>query len=208
MSRPLVKICGVTSVADAVVCADLGVDLLGLNFWPGSPRYVEVGQARAIADSVRGRLGLVGVFVNRPGSEIVAIEREVGLDRLQFHGDEPADEVRRFGSRAVRAIRVDPENGFDHGVLTEYAGIWGYLFDVASTHAYGGTGLRWPYERIAGLGLAEPKLVAGGVGPETARQALRLSRADGVDVCSGVESSPGVKDAAAVERLVREVRGG
>jgi phosphoribosylanthranilate isomerase len=208
MSRPLIKICGVTSVADAVACVDLGVDLLGLNFWPGSPRHVEVAEARTIADSVRGRLELVGVFVNRRGDEIEEIEREVGLDRLQFHGDEPVDEVRRFGDRALRAFRVDPEAGFDGELLGEYGDAWGYLFDVACTGAYGGTGAAWPYEMVAGLGGAKPTLVAGGVGPENARNALEKSQASGVDVCSGVESAPGVKDRDAIERLVEAVRRG
>lgn len=204
----MIKICGVTSVADAAVCADLGVDLLGLNFWPGSPRHVEVERARTIADSVRGRLELVGVFVNRPGDEVEAIEREVGLDRLQFHGDETAEEVRRFGGRALKAFRVDPEFGLGVEVCEEFADAWGFLFDVASTGVYGGTGAAWPYERIAGLGGEKPTLVAGGVGPENAGEALKRSRTRGVDVCSGVESAPGIKDRGAIERLVEAVRGG
>ncbi len=151
MSRALIKICGVTSVSDAVACADLGVDLLGLNFWPRSPRYLEVEQARAIADSVRGRVDLVGVFVNRPGDEIEAIEAEVGLNRLQFHGEETPDDLRRFGDRALKAFRVDPEAGLDSRLLEDFRDSWGFLFDVA-TDVYGGSGMSWPYEKIAGLG--------------------------------------------------------
>ncbi len=208
MSRPLIKICGVTSVGDAAACAELGVDLLGLNFWPGSPRHVEVDRAKTIADSVRGRLELVGVFVNRRGDEIEEIEQEVCLDKLQFHGDEPVAEVRRFGDRALKAFRVDPEVGFDGRLLDEYAEAWGYLFDVACIGTYGGTGTTWPYEKIAGLAGDKPSLVAGGVGPGNAREALLRSQTGGVDVCSGVESAPGIKDHEAIERLVEAVRNG
>ncbi len=208
MSRPLIKICGVTTIADAVACADLGVDLLGLNFWPRSPRYVEVERARTIADAVRGRLELVGVFVNRAGDEMEAIEREVGLDRLQFHGDEPVDEVRRFGDRALKAFRVDPDNGLSQDAIDEHEDAWGFLFDVAGDGGFGGTGTSWPYEKIAPLVVEKPTLVAGGVGPENAREALEKSRASGVDVCSGVESTPGIKDRDVLGRLVEVVRRG
>jgi len=208
MDRPLVKICGVTRLADASVCVDLGVDLLGLNFYSESPRYLDLEPARRIADAVRGRLELVGIFVDSSVKEVEAIDREVGLDRLQFHGDEPAATVNRFGERAIRAFRVDPAVGFDSMDLAAYPDSWGFLFDVAGTEAYGGSGICWPYQTVSSVNVDRPTLIAGGVGPGNARDALRRSGASGVDVCSGVESTPGIKDPAAIERLVREVRGG
>jgi phosphoribosylanthranilate isomerase len=209
MSRPLIKVCGVTRVADAAVCADLGVDMVGLNFHPPSPRYLETDAARRIADAVRGRVELVGVFVDRVAADVAAIAAAVGLDRLQFHGDEPAAEVERFGARALRAFRVDPAAPFEPARLAAYPSAWGFLFDVATPELYGGGGRSWPYERIAAVRETRPTLVAGGVTPQTAAAALRRSGAAGVDVCSGVEGAPGIKDAAAVERLVAAVgRGG
>lgn len=206
MSRPLIKVCGVTRVADAVACADLGVDLLGLNFHPPSPRCLEVAAARRLADAVRGRLELVGVFVDRTADDVAAVAAAVGLDRLQFHGDEPAAEVERFGRRALRVFRVDPARPFDGAALEAYPSAWGFLFDLAATGVYGGGGRSWPYERIAGVRDPRPTLVAGGVTPATAPVALLRSGAAGVDVCSGVEAAPGVKDPLAIERLVAAVR--
>jgi phosphoribosylanthranilate isomerase len=206
MGRPLIKVCGVTRVADAVACAELGVDMVGLNFHPPSPRYVEVAAARRIADAVRGRVELVGVFVDREPDGVAAMAEAVGLDRLQFHGDEPAGEVGHFGDRALRVFRVDPARSFDGALLADYPRAWGFLFDLAAPDVHGGGGRSWPYERIAAVRDSRPILVAGGVTPETAADALRRSGAAGVDVCSGVEAQPGVKDPAAIERLVAVVR--
>ena len=207
MDRSLVKICGVTRVSDALACAELGVDMLGLNFYPKSPRHLTVAQARDVADSVRGRIELVGVFVNSSAKEVEEIDRDVGLDRLQFHGDEPAGFVQRFGRRAVRVFRVEPSADFDPEQLHSYPDVWGFLFDVAAGAGYGGSGVRWPYETISSVKADRPTLVAGGVGPGNAVAALKRSGSSGVDVCSGVESTPGVKDSAAIARLVEEVRG-
>jgi len=208
MSAGLVKICGVTRVEDAVACAELGVDLVGLNFYRPSPRCLDPAPARRIADAVRGRVRLVGVFVNCPEEEVGAVDSAVGLDLLQFHGDEPAEWVEGFGERALRAFRVDPAVDFSPLVLLEHPSAWGFLFDLLQPRSYGGGGVSWPYERIAAVAEQRPTLVAGGIVPANARQALTASGASGVDVCSGVESAPGIKDADAIARLIEEVRGG
>jgi len=207
MTRPLVKICGITSISDARTCVDLGVDLIGLNFYEPSPRFLKVEAARRIADAVRGRVELVGVMVDRSAAEVEAIDAQVGLDRVQFHGDEPEAMVNRMGDRAIRALRVDPAVTFEPSRLEVWPAVWGFLFDVAC-EGYGGSGVSWPYDRIAASTGGRRTMVAGGISPETAREALKLSGAGGVDVCSGVETAPGVKDADAIERLVEEVRGG
>lgn len=203
---PLIKICGLTRVEDAEACLEFGVDLVGLNFHPPSPRYVSVERAREIADAARGRARVVGVFVNHRAEEVAAIDRAVGLDLLQFHGDEPAEWVDTMGDRALRAFRVDPQQDFHPLELLEYPSVWGFLFDVRRQDVYGGSGVSWAYDRIAGVADERPTLVAGGIGPSNARQALELSGAGGVDVCSGVEAAPGIKDREAMEKLVREVR--
>jgi len=208
MEPRLLKVCGVTRTQDAVVCARLGVDLVGLNFYPPSPRWVEVEKAREIADAVRGRVKLCGVFVNQSAEEVEAISLAVGLDLLQFHGDEPAEWVESFGQRVLRAFRVDPAENFPVLELLEYPSAWGFLFDVRRPEVYGGGGVSWPYDRIAAVAVERPTLVAGGIGPSNVREALELSGAGGVDVCSGVESAPGIKDQDAMARLVEEVRSG
>lgn len=202
MTRPLVKICGVTSVADALAAVELGAGLVGLNFHPPSPRFLETARAAEIAAAVRergaGRVRVVGVFVDRPRREIEAIDAAVGLDLVQLHGDEPAAEVAAFGGRALQVLRlapgaVPPAADLD-AALAAHPAAWGFLFDVRHESLYGGTGESWRWGAVAGLADPRPRLVAGGIRPENARRALAESGAAGVDVCSGVESAPGVKD--------------
>lgn len=201
--HPWVKICGITQVRDAELAVRLGADFLGLNFWRRSPRCLSLEAAREITEAVRGRVRLVGVFVNHTPAEVVAIDAALGLDLLQFHGDEPPGEVRAFGDRAIRVLRANGSLRFKP--LPE---IWGYLFDVHDPQAYGGTGSSWDYRTVAGLVSGQPFLVAGGVRPANARQALMESGACGVDVCSGIESAPGIKDPDLMRQLFTEVRHG
>ena len=200
----LVKICGVTRAEDASEAVNLGADLLGLNFHPPSPRFVDFGRAREIVEAVAGRVPVVGVFVDRPTREIEKIDAAVGLDLIQLHGSESPEEVARWGGRALEVFRVGGD--FDPEVLAEYPDAWGFLFDVAHPDLFGGTGETWNYATISGLATDRPVLVAGGIGPGNAGTALAASGADGVDVCSGVESSPGVKNKDLMKRLIREVR--
>lgn len=202
-SRVRVKICGVTREEDALQAVDLGADFLGLNFYPSSPRYLEIGAARRLADAVRGRTRLVGVVVNPEPGRVEELFDRVGLDLVQFHGDETPREVAPWAGRAIRAFRwrgdaerLDP---------MQWKDVWGWLFDYHEEGRYGGTGRRWNYQGIAGLGGGRRLFVAGGVGPDNAREAVTASGAWAIDVCSGVESSPGIKDAELLERLFDEV---
>lgn len=222
--RPLVKVCGVTRPEDADLAVALGADLLGLNFYPPSPRCLTVEAARAVAAAVAGRALLAGVFVDRPRAEVEEIAARVGLDLIQLHGDEGPEEAAAYGGRALKAFRVAPEPGrpevgaagssdrLDPAWLDPYPEAWGFLFDVRHERLYGGTGRGWRYAALAGVAAAargtkiRPVLVAGGVGPDNVRAALAASGAAGVDVCSGVESAPGVKDPLLLERLMAEVR--
>lgn len=215
-----VKVCGVTTPEDALLAVELGAAFLGLNFHPPSPRFLSVRQAREIADAVSGRIPLVGVFVNRPTQEIERILAEVDLDLVQLHGDETPEEVGRLGGRAIRVFRRDrlPERR----ELVLYPDVWGFLFDVPHESLYGGTGRSWPYEAVVGspelprrVG-GRPVLVAGGIGPDNvalvrdaAAAAGLLERMTlGVDVCSGVEAAPGIKDRKLMQRLFTEIRDG
>lgn len=216
---PLVKICGVTRPEDAELAVELGADLVGLNFYPPSPRFVETARAVEIARAVAGRVPLVGVFVNRPREEIEELVETVGLARVQLHGDEGPGEAAAFGARAVKVFRR-PELP-PAAELAAYRQVWGFLFDVPHATLYGGTGEAWSWGRIvAAPDLAErvagrPVLVAGGVGPGNAAGILRAAAAAGgprpqlgLDVCSGVESAPGIKDRDLLERFFSEVRDG
>lgn len=215
-----VKICGLTTPEDALLAVELGADLLGLNFYPPSPRFVAPARAAEIARAVAGRVPLVGVFVNRPAAEVEEIAETVGLDLIQLHGDEGPEEVAGFGRRAVKVFRRRELPGRDE--VAAYPDAWGFLFDVPHDTLYGGTGVAWAWGEVAGapelpeLVGGRPVLLAGGIGPGNAAEIARAVAISGiarrmtvgVDVCSGVESAPGRKDRALLERLFAEVRNG
>jgi phosphoribosylanthranilate isomerase len=211
--RVRVKICGVTAPADALLAAELGADFLGLNFYPRSPRYVDIGQAAEIAAAVRGRATLVGVFVNRPAAEIEEIADRAGLDLVQLSGDEGPAEVAPFAGRAIKVFRAGGHPGDE--ALAAYRDVWGVMFDAPHRSLYGGTGESWRYESVAPLahdadGEAGTRRVflAGGLGPDNVGRAITAGRPFAVDVCSRVESAPGVKDPELLRRLFEEVRHG
>lgn len=202
MSRPQIKICGVTSVEDALTAVRLGADFLGLNFYPPSPRYVSPVSARQIRQAVGEEVQLVGVFVNRPPPEIVEIDAAVGLDLLQFHGDETRSEVEPFAARAIKVFRVGER--LEDAPVEEYPGVWGFLFDSAA-EGFGGSGTAWPWELVAQLACERPVFVAGGIRPGNVAALLQRFVPWGLDVCSGVESTPGRKDPSLLQRLFEEI---
>jgi phosphoribosylanthranilate isomerase len=204
-----VKVCGVTSTEDALAAAAAGAELLGLNFYPPSPRCLTAVRAREIAATVRAAAPgvlLVGVFVNLPPPDIEALDREVAFDLLQFSGDEQPAEVNRYAPRAIKVFRTGGPP--PTASLADYPEVWGILVDARHGGLYGGTGLAWPFAEIAPLAAGRRLLVAGGLGPGTARAAALASGAWGLDVCSGVESAPGRKDPQLLSRLFEEIRHG
>ncbi len=213
-----VKICGVTSPREAVLAVDLGADFVGLNFYPPSPRYLQPRRAVAVADAARRReraggarrkpVRLVGVFVNTPRSEVEEIAGIVGLDLLQFHGDETPADVAPFADRALKALRV--RDRLDAAMLAGYEQVWGVLIDSRHARLYGGTGESWRFESLRELGSALPRrvFIAGGLGPRNVRAAIAAAEPYGVDLCSGVEAAPGRKDPELLERLFEEIRDG
>ena len=206
-----VKVCGVTSPADALAAAELGADYLGLNFYRPSPRYVEPGRALAIAEAVRGggrQVPLVGVFVNASRSEVESIDESVGLDLLQFHGDEEPGFVAPFAGRAIKAFRTGGLPGPDE--LAAWEGVWGILADAPHDTLYGGTGAAWDYARAGSIATDAGRrlFLAGGLGPDNARRVVESVRPYAIDVCSRVESRPGSKDLELLRRLFQEVKHG
>jgi phosphoribosylanthranilate isomerase len=178
---------------------------VGLNFHPPSPRYLPLERAAAVAAAVRGRALLVGVFVRAARREVEALDAALGLDLLQFHGDQGPQELAAWGERALKVVRLAPGAPPDAVALTaelaRFRSAWGFLLDVRHESLFGGTGESWDWRGLAGVTSARPVLVAGGIRPDNARRALRASRAAGLDVCSGVESAPGVKDPDLMARL-------
>jgi phosphoribosylanthranilate isomerase len=200
-----VKVCGVTDPANALAAVEIGADYLGLNFYPGSPRYVSVERAREIAGAVGGRVPLVGVFVNAPAATIAETVERVGLDLVQLSGDEGPETVGPLAARTIKAFRT---GGLPGGAeLAAWSAVWGLLIDAPHGTLYGGTGDAWDYQSAAGL--PDRRLfLAGGIGPDNARRAVETARPYAIDVCSRVESAPGIKDLELLRRLFQEVRDG
>jgi phosphoribosylanthranilate isomerase len=197
-----IKVCGITTAEDADACVALGVDWLGLNFVPSSPRCIDLATAAAIRAAVRGRAALVGVVADRVEAELVELRRDAGLDHLQLHGDEPPELVRRLAPHAFKALRVGTAE--DVALASSFPGL--LLVDAKVAGALGGTGRTVDFTLVAPLSRARSVLLAGGLGPSNVAAAVRAVRPWGVDVASGVERSPGVKDLDAVEAFVAAVR--
>jgi phosphoribosylanthranilate isomerase len=198
-----VKVCGITTPEDAAACVALGVDWLGLNFVPGSPRRIDLAAATAIRDAVQGRAELVGVVADLDLAALTALRLAAGLDRIQLHGDEPPELCGRLAPWAFKAIRVG--DAADVAAAARYPGL--LLVDAKVAGALGGTGRSVDFGLVAPLARARRVLLAGGLRPSSVAAAVRAVRPFGVDVASGVERSPGVKDLDAVAAFVANARG-
>ncbi len=198
-----VKICGVTRPSDAEAAVAAGADMIGVNFYPGSKRYVTLEQAREIAAAVGRAVWRVGVFVNASRADIERACEAVGLDAVQLHGDEPPELERELTVQVIRAIRLR-EAADATRALARFAPDY-FLCEGDAGAAYGGVGARFDL-RWAAVLPRERLFVAGGLTPETVADAVRLLRPFAVDVASGVESAPGVKDKDKMVALVAHAK--
>jgi phosphoribosylanthranilate isomerase len=194
-----VKVCGVTSVEDALMCIEAGVDAIGLNFWPSSVRRCAEPAARQIADAVAGRVLLVGVFVDAQEQEIARLRATLALGCVQLHGAEPPALVARFLPHAYKALRVR-----DAGILAEVRTFPGehVLLDAYVPGVPGGTGATFDWSLAAEVARERKLTLAGGLTPRNVADAVRAVRPYCVDTASGVESAPGVKDPELVRAFV------
>lgn len=181
-----VKICGLKRVDDALAAVDAGADLIGLMFFPRSPRVIDLQTAAEIASAVRGKASTVGVFVNAPPEEMNRVAHICGLDYLQLSGSEGEETVRALEVRAIDVIHM--RAGLTADELIErvdrtVAEI--VLLDTAHEGVFGGTGVAFDWNRIPELG--RPMMLAGGLNPDNVAEAIRRIRPWGVDVSSGVE---------------------
>ena len=207
--RLLVKICGITSLADARLASDAGADAVGFVFWFMSPRRVSPERAAQIARELPGSVLRVGVFVDAPRDEMARVADSVGLDLLQLHGNEPPEALVGLPRPALKAVRVG--KGFTQEEAVRHTDrAAGIVVDTrlpGDTQILGGTGLPFDWSLIKGLADRVPFLMlAGGLGPSNVAEAIRSVRPHGVDVSSGVESLPGRKDPAKVRAFVEAAR--
>jgi phosphoribosylanthranilate isomerase len=196
-----VKICGITRLEDAQLCVEAGVDALGFNFWPGSKRYIQVERAREIAAALPSGVLRVGVFVQASPEAVRETVKRVGLAAVQLHGDEDPALYSGVGVALWQVLRVaDRMPGAPSPAASAV------LLD-AKVAGFGGAGMRfdWKLARAA-ADWALPVWIAGGLDPLNVGEALQLSGASGVDVASGVESAPGLKDPARVRAFIAAAR--
>lgn len=200
-----VKICGITSPADALTAVEAGADALGFMFYAPSPRCVNFTTAADIIRELPPFVAKVGVFVNPTEEEVRRAIAECGLDTLQFHGEEPPAFCRLFGMKVIKAFRIrDAESLLQTQAYSDEA----WLLDSYVAGQLGGTGARfnWDLARDAGK-RHRAVLLAGGLTPENAAEAVRQVRPFALDVSSGVESAPGKKDAAKVRAFIATAKG-
>jgi phosphoribosylanthranilate isomerase len=197
-----IKICGVTRLQDALDAARLGADALGFNFWPRSRRHLTPAAAERIISRLPPFVTPVGVFVNQSEAEMRAIAAETGIQVFQLHGDEPPELCSRLPLPVVKAIPVDQVRTLSK--LLSYE-VQAFLLDTPS-RGYGGTGQPFDWTLAEGVSEVAPVILAGGLTPENVAGAVRAVRPWAVDVASGVESSPGLKDVDKMSRFVAAVR--
>jgi len=198
-----IKICGITNVADAQLAVQLGAELLGFNFYPPSPRYINPKSANEIITQLPSQITTVGVFVNAGIKGIQKVLQQCPLDMAQLHGDETDADCQAaaaLGVEVIKALRIRQPGDIQ---LTENFQVDAVLLDAFREELYGGTGHAFDWSWIR-LSFGRKIFLAGGINPDNISAALAVGTF-GVDLCSGVEKSPGVKDHAKMEKLFAEI---
>jgi phosphoribosylanthranilate isomerase len=194
MSRTRVKICGITRVEDALLACELGADAIGIVMTPSSPRCVSIERARAIRDALPAFVDAVVLTHDLPAERVRAIVDAVQPDRVQFHGSEDAAFCEDFGVRYIKAIGMDGDVDV-RTLASRHPRAAGFVLDGHPPGQQGGRGKTFDWSRIP-RDLDRPILLAGGLNPSNVGEAIRAVRPWAVDLASGVESAPGIKDAA------------
>lgn len=199
-----IKICGITRIEDGLAAAQAGADAIGLVFAGKSPRCVSLEQAQAISAALPPFVTTVALFVNATPEDVAQVITQARPQCLQFHGEETPDFCAAFGVPWLKAVRVRP--GVDLlQFAAHYGAAQGVLLDAYSPAAHGGTGERFDWGLIPEH-MPRPVVLAGGLMPSNVAEAVRAARPWAVDVSSGVEAAPGIKDAAKIAAFINEVR--
>jgi phosphoribosylanthranilate isomerase len=203
-----VKLCGITSPADAKLAADAGAWAIGMIFTEVSPRRVEMATAAEIGAAMRRRLEVTGVFLNAPLDEVVEAADLCSLTMIQLHGDEGptycAEVAHRTGSKVIKAARVR-DRASVQALRAFRVGVGYHLLDAYVDGSHGGTGETFPWDLARERGPGPPLILSGGITPDNVAEAITGLRPFAVDSASGTESAPGVKDPAKVTALMRAV---
>ncbi len=190
---PGVKVCGIQRVQDAVVAVELGAQAVGFIFWPGSVRFIDPERAREISAALPVHILRVGVFVDQPPAYVAEVARRVPLSAIQLHGSESAAEYSASGCEIIKAFGVS--DAFDSSALDALPAQVTVLLDAHDPVRRGGTGRTIDWSIAASVAARRRLILSGGLTPNNVRQAVERVRPSMVDVSSGVETAPGIKDA-------------
>lgn len=199
-----IKICGIINLEDALMAVEAGADALGFVFFTGSSRYISPDQAAAIIRLLPPFVQTVGLFVNEELAIVNSVADQCGLDLIQLHGEESPDYCATVTRRVIKAFRVKDESSLDD--MPNYR-VAGYLLDAWSPVAHGGTGTVFNWDIAAQAAASHTIILAGGLSPENVAGAIAAVQPYAVDVSSGVEATPGKKDARKVNAFCRSAKG-
>lgn len=200
-----VKICGMTQLKDVLFAIEQGVDAVGFIFYKKSPRAVTMKTVREIITKLPPLVDTVGVFVNESAERLNKIADYCGLDLVQLHGEESPAFCRKIHRRVIKAFRIKDLQSIKQ---LEKFPVSGFLLDTFSDDLHGGTGKTFDWNLALPAKKMGPVILAGGLTPRNILQAVRQVRPYGVDVCSGVEKSPGIKDLEKVRAFLKNIRSG
>ncbi|MFA5555190.1 MAG: phosphoribosylanthranilate isomerase [Phycisphaerae bacterium] len=203
MLIPKVKICGITNLEDAEAAMNFGADLLGFNFYPQSPRYIKPAQAEKIIGKLPAFIRIVGLFINEKVEHIRSVMDECYMNSLQFHGDETPEFCASFSDLNVRTIKAIRVRDYKDIKAAEKYYTDAVLLDAFDQNKYGGTGLKFDWNIIGHMD--KRIFLAGGITPQNVVDAVKLG-VYGIDICSGIESSPGKKDHKKMKELFDNIR--
>ena len=198
-----VKICGLTRADEAAACAAAGAHAIGLVFYPRSRRYISAETAREIRRALPPEVVCVGVFVDAPPETVLRVARTAGLGAVQLHGGEPPEGVerlRREGLFVIKALFAERAPAFEDAPRYPASA---FLVECGQGALPGGNALAWDWGAASGIGREHPLILAGGLTPLNAAQAICAASPDAVDVSSGVETAPGRKDIRNVQAFIR-----
>jgi len=199
-----VKICGITNTNDAMAAVEAGADALGFIFYPESPRFVEIDDAREIIKALPPFVTTVGIFVNEGIDRINRFAKTAGVDAVQLHGSEPPNFCRKIERRVLKAFRVRDAEDITH--IKDY-GLTTCLLDAYREDAPGGTGETFDWDLAIEARKICRVILSGGLTPENVAGAIERVAPYAVDVSSGVESAPGIKDHGKVVEFIKRARG-
>ena len=203
--RTRIKICGMTRLEDAEIAASCGADAIGMIFYPKSPRYVDLNQAKKIAQSIQPFVTTVAVVVDPDENFINEINNLGVIDRIQYHSDETPDFCEKSGVPYYKVLRVNSQTDIK-SLANHYKSASAMMLDTYIKGKPGGTGQTFDWSVLQNINIEKPLILAGGLNPENIYQAVLTVKPYAIDLASGVEIKPGIKDAVKIKETIIAVR--